>query len=68
MTTVESAKLAAAYVDPARSAVLVGVLIDEWLAGKLNLKPSTRARYESAINVHVRPRLGEYAAVEGDAR
>ena len=58
LTTVESAKLASAYVDPARSAVVVGILIDEWLAGKLNLKPSTRARYESAINVHIRPRWG----------
>ena len=58
LTTVESAKLAAAHIDPTRSMVTVGALVDGWLAGKLNLKPSTRARYESAINVHVRPRWG----------
>lgn len=59
LTTVESAKLASAYIDPVRSALTVGTLIDQWLAGKINLKPSTRARYESAIEVHVRPRWGE---------
>ncbi len=58
LTTVESAKLASAYIDPARSTLTVGTLIDQWLAGKINLKPSTRARYESAIEVHVRPRWG----------
>lgn len=55
---VESSKLTGSYIDPIRSVLTVGVLVDEWLAGKLNLKPSTRARYESAIEVHVRPRWG----------
>jgi hypothetical protein len=49
LTTVESAKLASAYIDPALSTLTVGTLIDQWLAGKINIKPSTRARYESAI-------------------
>jgi integrase len=61
LITVESAMLASAYIDPARSALTVGALIDQWLAGKINLKPSTRARYESAIEVHVRPRWGDLA-------
>lgn len=58
LTTVEAAKLAAAYIDPARSMVLVGELLDQWLDGKINLKPSTRARYASAVEVHVRPHWG----------
>lgn len=58
LVTVESAILVSAYIDPARSTLTVGSMIDEWLAGKINLKPSTRARYESAVEVHVRPRWG----------
>jgi integrase len=44
------------WVDPARSRMTVGILATQWLAGKVNLKPTTRARYESALNVHVLPR------------
>jgi integrase len=44
------------YVDPARGRLTVGTLADQWIAGKVNLKPTTRARYESALEVHVRPR------------
>jgi integrase len=58
LTTVEAAKLTSAYVDPARSTLTVGLLLDQWLAGKINLKASTRARYQSAVEVHVRPRWG----------
>jgi hypothetical protein len=34
-----------AYVDPARSRIAVGVLANQWIAGKVNLKPSTFALY-----------------------
>jgi integrase len=44
------------YVDPNRSKTTVGVVADQWLTSKLNLKPTTRARYENALSVHVLPR------------
>lgn len=51
------------YVDPNRSKVLVRVVADEWLAGKLNLKETTRVRYENALHVHVLPRWGDVPLV-----
>jgi integrase len=47
------------YVDPSRSRLTVGVLSHEWLDSKVNLKPTTRALYESVLTVHVRPRWGD---------
>lgn len=44
------------YVDPNRSKTSVAAVADQWLASKLNLKPTTRARYENALSVHVLPR------------
>jgi integrase len=49
------------YVDPNRSKITVAVVAEQWLAGKLNLKPTTRARYENALNVHVLPRWSNAA-------
>jgi integrase len=44
------------YVDPARSRMTVGTLAEQWLGGKVNLKPTTRALYESILSTHVLPR------------
>jgi integrase len=57
------------YVDPNRSKITVGGLADQWLAGKLNLKPTTRARYEAALTVHVLTRWADVplATVEHSA-
>jgi integrase len=44
------------WVDPARSRLTVGILATQWLAGKVNLKPTTRALYESVLSNHVLPR------------
>jgi integrase len=54
------------YVDPNRSKVTLGVVAEQWMAGKINLKPTTRARYENALTVHVLPRWATVplAAVE----
>lgn len=56
LTTVESSKLTGSYIDPARAKVTVGELAAQWTAGKVNLKETTRARYDSAMTVHVLPR------------
>src|SRR5664279_5847741 len=53
---VESTKMAGAYVDPARSQVTVGTLTAQWLNSKVDLKPTTRALYESVVETHIRPR------------
>jgi integrase len=58
LTTTEAAKLASAYVDPARAKITVGEVARTWLSGKVNLKTTTRVRYESALAVHVLPRWG----------
>ena len=44
------------YVDPARSRLTVGSLAEQWIAGKVSLKPTTRALYESVLSNHVLPR------------
>jgi integrase len=46
------------YIDPNRSVITLGQLADHWIGTKVNLKPTTRARYESALAVHMRPRWG----------
>jgi integrase len=58
LTTVEASKLTGAYVDPSRARVTVETMAGRWLAGKVNLKSTTRARYEAALKVHVLPRWG----------
>ncbi|MGI8760934.1 MAG: tyrosine-type recombinase/integrase [Jatrophihabitantaceae bacterium] len=59
LTTVESAKLGGSYVDPARSVGNVGDLARTWLAGKVNLKPSTAERYAGIVREHIEPRWGK---------
>jgi hypothetical protein len=47
------------YVDPSRAKVTVGTVAEQWFAGKINLRATTRVRYESALRVHVIPRWGD---------
>jgi integrase len=58
LTAVESEKLRGDYIDPARSTVTVGELARQWLASKVNLKPSTAERYRVTIRVQIEPRWG----------
>ncbi len=44
------------YVDPTRSRVTVGAMAEQWLAGKVGIKPSTQALYDSILSTHVLPR------------
>jgi len=41
----------------------VGELADVWLAGKINLKPTSRARYADVLKTHVLPRWGNVALI-----
>ncbi len=56
--TVEVRKLTGAYVKPSAGKVVFGELAESWLAGKVNLSASTRARYRSALDVHLLPAFG----------
>jgi integrase len=58
LTSVQHAMLSGSYLDPDRSATTVRELADQFLAGKVNLKPTTLARYESVLAVHILPRWG----------
>ncbi len=44
------------YVDPRRSRITFGDWAQRWLATKVDLKPSTLARYEGLLRVNVLPR------------
>jgi integrase len=41
------------YVDPNRSRITVGAMAQQWFDGKVSLRPTTRALYESVLNNHV---------------
>lgn len=56
--TVEVQKLTGAYVKPSAGKVVFGEVAESWLAGKVNLAASTRARYRSALDVHLLPAFG----------
>jgi integrase len=46
------------YVDPRRSRITFGDWARRWLATKVDLKPSTLARYEGLLRVNILPRWG----------
>ncbi|WP_157746291.1 site-specific integrase [Micromonospora inositola] len=47
------------WIDPARSRVTVGAWAAQWMAAEVQLKPTTRARYELALRRQVLPMWGE---------
>ena len=50
--------LTASYIRPELARVTVQVWADKWLVGKVDLKPSTWARYDGIIRQHVGPKWG----------
>jgi integrase len=55
LASVEMARARGEWIDPALARVRVGDWAVTWLAGQVQLKPSTRARYELALQRHVLP-------------
>jgi integrase len=47
------------YVDPGRSRITVGEWSHRWIATKVDIKPSTKARYEGLLRVNVLPTWGD---------
>lgn len=50
---------AGTWVDPARSTVKLEVWAAEWLPSRFDLRPSSRARLESIVRMHVLPAFGD---------
>lgn len=46
------------YHDPRQETRLFADVADEWVRGKLDLKTSTRARYERELRVYINPQWG----------
>jgi len=57
----ESIRMEANPSDPGYAPVTVSGLIDRYIVDKLPERYSTRASYLSCLNIHVKPRWGEYA-------
>src|SRR4029077_19703690 len=57
-STVEVRKLSGAYVQPSAGRITFGAVAESWLVSKVNLAASTRARYRSALDVHLLPAFG----------
>lgn len=57
-STVEVKKLSGGYVKPSAGRIVFGEVAESWLASKVNLAASTRARYRSAMDVHLLPTFG----------
>lgn len=55
LASVEVAKGRGEWVDPSLGKVRVGEWAPTWLATQVQLKPSTRARYELALRRHILP-------------
>jgi integrase len=58
-STVESAKHAGTYIDPARGRVAVGEWAEKWLAGQAHLKPSSYARSAGIVRTYIVPTWGK---------
>jgi integrase len=58
LTSVESSKLAGSYVDPGAGRTTVGDYAATWLGRQVQLRPSTRDRYQAIIRVHLVPTFG----------
>jgi integrase len=56
--TVEGRKRSGTYVKPSAGRIAFGEVAESWLAGKVNLSATTRARYRSALDAHLLPAFG----------
>lgn len=56
---VEAQKQRAEWIDPELSATRLEDWAQQWLATRTNLKPKTRAGYESLLRVRILPRFGK---------
>jgi integrase len=58
LSTIEAAKVRGSYVDPSLGRVTFGSYTEEFLASAVDLRPSTRATYETEYRLYLKPALG----------
>jgi integrase len=56
----EISKNRGSYVDPSKSRVTLGTWIDEWMMTRSDWKPTSRERVRGIVELHVRPKIGNY--------
>ena len=54
-TSIEASLNTGSYVDPASGRIKLGEWADPWVKSQVQLKPSTRARYEGLLKVQILP-------------
>lgn len=64
LTYVNNSVLTGTYVDVAAGRVTVAGVAEQWFAGKVNTKATTRARIRSLLDVHVLPAWGAISIVK----
>ena len=58
LATIEAAKVAGTYVDPALARITLGEWAEIWLSAQAHLKATTRERYAGILREHIVPAWG----------
>lgn len=61
---VEVSRTRGEWIDPTLARVLVGAWCVRWLAAQVQLKPTTRVRYEGIVSKHIEPAWGRVPLAE----
>ena len=60
LANMEVDKSRGAYVDPSKSRVLLGEWLDDWMATRADWQPTSRERARGIVEIHIKPKLGQY--------
>ena len=64
LTSAEGSKLTGEWIDPRLGKMPLSEWAEQWLAGRIALKPKTRYGYESLLRTRLLPEFGRYPLVE----
>lgn len=64
LATVEVSKMRGEWLDPSRSKVSVAEVAAEWIAGQVQIKPTTLSGYRNTLDRHILPTWGSRRLVE----
>jgi integrase len=60
LANIEVDKSRGAYVDPSKSRMLLGEWLDDWMATRSDWQPTSRERARGIVEIHIKPKLGQY--------
>jgi integrase len=60
LTVTERDILKGRWIDPTAGKVTLGSFASEWVQRRSDLRPTTRAKYESLLRLHIEPTLGDH--------